>query len=177
MRKRAGGDVTKFGRAVDRLFSQLPGTLHLALAPSRSYEICSCEDSRVVAEMEPCLRVAVGPIIDQRPFQVRSGLQELALIEAGCAETTAGDAGFRGVAAFLGLPQEALGRPLRLAMLAPRDASHPLRVVGWESFGGAFRPARQFAGAGKGGPRFLGGEALGPHHGLAVGRLKVQLAP
>jgi hypothetical protein len=44
MRKRASRDVTKFGRTLDRLFSQLPGTLHLAQVPGRSYEICSCED-------------------------------------------------------------------------------------------------------------------------------------
>ena len=149
MRKRASRDVTKFGRALDRLLSQLPGTLHLAQVPGRSCEICNCEDSRVEAETEPRLRVAVGLIIGKDPFQVRLGLQEFALVATGCAETTAGVASFRGVSAFLGLPQKGLGRPLRSAMFAPREASHPLRKVGRKSFGGVFLPSGQFAGAAK----------------------------
>src|SRR5208282_1052876 len=175
MRKRASRDVTKFGRALDRLFSQLTGTLHLAQVPGRSYEICSCEDSRVVAETEPRLRFAVGLIVGQDPFQVRLGLQEFALVATGCAETTAGEASFRGVSAFLGLSQKGLGRPLRSA-IAPREASHPLRKVGWESFGGVFGPTGQFAGAGKSVLRFLRREALRQHHRLAVGGLKMKPA-
>ena len=176
MRNRATRDVTKFGRALDHLVSQLPGALHLAQVPGCHCEMCSCDDPRVEAETELRLRVAVGLIVGQGPFQVGLGLQEFALVATGCAETTAGEASFRGVSALLGLPQKGLSHPLRSAMFAPREASHPLRKVGRKSFGGVFLPTGQFAGAGKGVLCFLRGEALGPHHRLAVGRLKMKPA-
>ena len=58
------------------------------------------------------------------------------------SETPAGQTGFRGVPALLGLPQEHFGYCSRWAMFRPYRASRPLRIVPEKSIGGVFRLSR-----------------------------------
>ena len=154
MRKRASRDVTKFGRALDRLFSQLPGTLHLAQVPGRSYEICSCEDFSCRGRKGiVTARRGRGDFTGAGP-ELPLDLQEFALVATRCAETTAGVARLPWRIRLPRPPAEGLGRPLRSAMFAPREASHPLRKVGRELFSGVFRPTGQSRGRGQKRPSF-----------------------
>ena len=103
---------------------------------------------------------------------------EIAGKVADQGEAAAGDAGFRRAAPRPPLPAGTLEASSRADRNSPRtklprsiDRGPPRSAPAKSSVVG-----RELRGAREGGLGFLGGEALGPHHRLAVGRLQMQPA-
>ena len=127
-----------------------------------------------VVEAFLCLSFALRVAGLERPLAMDPRLEEIAGLVAGQGEAAAGDAGFHDPTRLLRFFQEARLELPRRPQFASQEAERPLKVRRREAvrkvvgLGGEFRRARE------GGLGFLGGEPLGPHHRLAVGRLQMQ---
>jgi hypothetical protein len=99
------------------------------------------------------------------------GAGKIAEIKAGGAGNAVRDQGLGTIRLARGFAQEQLGDFAHRYGFAARKVPDPETEIGGKPFRGVFHPARQFAGARKGGARFRRLISLGPDQRIAEARL------
>ena len=165
--------MSGFDRARDRLVDQLPCACRLRRAASREGQISGRAGAGIHAEAELGFAVSLGVVNFAAPVRNAPAPREIALERRSILNSDARPP-----------PPSAAPRvPLRAGSFRPspgptqaRRATNcdPPTVIGVEPLLGIVDPRRKLSDAREGGFRFLGGEALGPHHGLAVAGLQFQ---
>src|SRR5271156_3707304 len=142
--------MSRFDRAHDRLLDQLLRSSDLAELPSRVGEEERRAGAGIHAEAELGVAIALRIIYPRRFLEMRSRVDQVALIEACQAEHAAGDARFRHPRLAHRFAHEDFRRLPRKPQLRTKYATDPLPPRGGESLGGIIGFSGEFADAGEG---------------------------
>src|SRR5215471_18709153 len=116
-----------------------------------------------------CLIVELDSLLE-----MLMGAGKVTEIKAGVAGNAMRDHGLGAIRHSCGFAQEKLGNFAQWCGFAARKVPDPKTVIGGEPLRGVFYPARQFAGARKGGASFRRVMSLGPDQRIAEAGLEVK---
>jgi len=126
----------------------------------RAEPVGEIDMARRVIELDGLLKMVVGA-------------GKIAEIKTGGAGNTVRDQSLGTIRPGRGFAQEKLRHFAQRGGLAARKVPNPKAEIGGEPFRGVFHPARQFAGARKGGTRFRRLKSLGVEQRIAEADLEV----
>ena len=166
--------VAEISRAAIHRLDQFAGAFDLAQLPHRYREPRHRGQAGVLAEAFARLPIALKTAGGESPLAMCSRLRKFAERKADYRKAATGDANFHDASQPLRLLQERRRELARRLEFASDERQGPLTVGRREALGKVVGIGRKLGRAREGGLGFVGGEALGVHHRLAIVGLKLQ---